>query len=323
MLMSQRKRNGCAIAADPKEVPLHILCDQVVGAVTSYGDLAEKIENAAYEAWSRGKVESTVNELRRVAEFFEQMENKSEENTRDLADIYFLIGQLYQYAEQYRESIEWFSKSIFVEDGNSMPYHAMAESYLKDGDVAHATKSYEQEIAIDEGNFFTYLRLVDLYNKAGKPAVAEECLKRLLTRDPENILGLHRLIRHYEKHNPSVDMTLLKKRLLGINREFNATEAIVRARYLCLEKRFTDALEFLDRWQQGNHQATVVLAARAYLFGKARRFRNRRESVKAFVNSCNGRRVIVEARLREFGEAFGESAERGIAGEVEKLMVVA
>jgi tetratricopeptide (TPR) repeat protein len=319
--MATRQRKYSCDAPDTKDASLRFLCDQIVAAVASYSDLAEQIENTAYTTWMQGDFEGAVNELRRITIFFERLEIKNEENTHDLADLYFLIGQLYQYAARYPESIEWFSKSIFVEDGNSLPYHAMAESYLKTGDVLHATRSFEQELTIDGGNLFTYLRLVDLYNKAGKPEVAEESLKRLLGRDPENILGLHRLIRHYEKNNPSIDIALLHKRVLGINRELNATEAVIRSCYLCREKRYADALAFIAKWEQHNHPAPLLHTAQAYIFGKLKRFGNRKKALSAFVIACHGRKEVIDVQTHEFGEVFGDAAERQLRAELEKIGV--
>ena len=134
-----------------KKAGLHFLVNCVITGRQAYSDLSEYIETRSYEEWKRGKFERAIGELQEIVTFLENIENKNEENALDLAEVYLLIGQLYQYAEWYPESIEWLSKSVLANDGNSLPYNCMAVSYLKTGNYHNAIRCFEQEIAIDEG----------------------------------------------------------------------------------------------------------------------------------------------------------------------------
>jgi tetratricopeptide (TPR) repeat protein len=291
-----------------RKATLHFLCNQVVTGVMAYGDLAEYIENKAYEEWKRGKFEDAVLELMHMAGFLESIELKNEENTQDLAEVYLLIGQLYQYAEWYPESIEWLSKSVFANDGNSLPYHCMALSYTKTGNFHNAIRCFEQELAIDEGNYFTYLKLAELYNKERRLEKTEDCLKRLLNRDPENVQGLHRLIRHYEQYNPSIDPGLLRKRLLGIDKKNDMTSAVIRSYHLAAGKKPAEALGFLAAWQlnrKGN-VSPVFHLVKALFLDELGNEGEMKSEITAFVGACHSRREVMRNYVEEFVDLFGE-----------------
>jgi tetratricopeptide (TPR) repeat protein len=302
---------------DSDQASLEFLCDQVVVCSCAYSDVAEVIENKAYDEWKCGKVAQAVGHLLRVARFFEQLENKNEENTGDLAGVYFLIGQLYQYAELYAESVEWLSKSIFVDDGNALPYHCMGISYCKTGNVHDAVRCFEQELEIDGGNYSTYLQLADLYDRAGKSEKAEQCLKSLLVRDTENIQGLHYLIRHYERQDHSITTDLLRIRLLGVAKQFTETEEIIRACYLCRGNRSADALASLTAFARNNRTTPVFYLAKAYVFGRLKRFRDRKKTLAVFAAASHSRPTVMAEHFGAFERIIGETAVRKLKNQLE------
>jgi|WetSurMetagenome_2_1015567.scaffolds.fasta_scaffold92816_3 tetratricopeptide (TPR) repeat protein len=293
---------------DLKKARLHFLVNCVITGKQAYSDCAEYIELRSYEEWKRGKFEKAIDELRKIAAFFEKLENKNEENAFDLAEVYLLIGQLYQYAEWYPESIEWLSKSVLANDGNSLPYNCMAVSYLKTGNIHNAIRCFEQELAIDEGNYSTYLKLSELYGREGKLEKSEECLKKLLDRDPENIQGLHQLIRHYEKYNPAIDVGLLRKRLLGIAAKHTWTTAAIRAYHLDAEKRFAEALDFLWAWQIENNgrSSPVIHLVKTVLYDELNRDGELKTELVAFIDECHLRQQVMHEYIEEFVLLFGE-----------------
>jgi tetratricopeptide (TPR) repeat protein len=152
-----------------ERLTLSQLCDRVTSMAVPFEDVAEFLENSTYELCVDGKCKSAIQQLSRVTSFFETMENKNEENCRDLADTYILIGEVNQYVGAFKESIEWFKKAAVVFDRYAMPFHNLATSYLELGDTKNAVKSLEQEIALEPGNYFSCLRLADLYEQPGKP----------------------------------------------------------------------------------------------------------------------------------------------------------
>jgi tetratricopeptide (TPR) repeat protein len=291
-----------------KKAGLHFLVNCVVNGKQAYSDLAEYIELRSYEEWKRGKFEKAIDELQKIAMYLEKIENKNEENALDLAEVYLLIGQLYQYAEWYPESIEWLSKSVLANDGNSLPYNCMAVSYLKTGNFHNAIRCFEQEIAIDEGNYSTYLKLSELYGREGKLEKSEECLKKLLNRDPENMQGLHQLIRHYEKHNPAIDVGLLRKRLLGITTKYSWTSAVIRAYHLDAEKHTAEAIDFLSAWQIENngHSSPVVHLVKTVLYDELNRDHELKTELVRFIDECHSRQLVMREYIEEFVSLFGE-----------------
>ena len=77
------------------------LCDLVTSYAYPYEDMAELIEDKSYEECLAGNGQEVIEELQKVCTFFEEMENKNEENTRDLADVYLLIGEFCQVMERF------------------------------------------------------------------------------------------------------------------------------------------------------------------------------------------------------------------------------
>jgi tetratricopeptide (TPR) repeat protein len=89
-----------------------------------YEDLAELIEDKGFEECNNGNSDKVLNELTKLSRFFEEMEDKNEENVRDMADIYLLAGEFCQCIEKFEESIPWFKKAIIVDDAYDVPYHS-------------------------------------------------------------------------------------------------------------------------------------------------------------------------------------------------------
>lgn len=292
----------------PELAPLQHLCDSILNCTMDYSEIAVFIENKAYEEWKKGQATFVVEQLKRIVLFLERPHNKSDQMKRDLAEIYFLIGQICQYSGLYAESIEWFSKSVFIDDGKSLSYHSIAESFVKIGNIHQAARSFERELALDEGNYFTYLELAAVYDRDNNPEKAEECLRKLLTRDPENIQGIHQLIRHYERNNPIIDVKLLTKRLLSIKKKLSWMEAIIRAWYLFRENRNEDAVDFLDSWENDNHASPVVYCAKAFFFTGLRNADGRKTAIARFKDMCKGRPDVIAGYVEEFKKVFGDAA---------------
>ncbi|MBN1575118.1 MAG: tetratricopeptide repeat protein [Chitinispirillaceae bacterium] len=288
------------------------LCDLVAGSKQPYEDVAEQIEDRAYELCEAGNLDKVVQRLGRVAHFFEHLVNKNEEQCRDLADVYLLIGQIYQYAGGFAESISWFTRSAVVDDRYPAPFHSMADSYSQLHESDNAIKSLEQEIVLAPGNYYSYLLLADLYESDGRNSDVETCLQRLLERDPENIQGLHRIIRHYEFTAPSIDTTLMKRRLLGVSKQFNRTEAVIRCYYLCREGKYIEVIDFLEKRRREADGGMVASLIKAYVYGEMHQFSRRRQVLTEFKLQHHAHREAIEAKLREFGAVFGEKASTSL-----------
>ncbi|HEX3020617.1 MAG TPA: hypothetical protein VHP36_09950 [Chitinispirillaceae bacterium] len=283
------------------------LCKMVTSCAYSYEDLAEKIEDKAYEECEQGKAQNALKKLIKITVFFEKLKFKNEEIARDLADVYLLIGQIHQYSGNLEESISWFSKAIVVDDRYSVPYHSCAVSNLKLGRNADAIRCLEQEIFLSPGNYYSYILLSDIYKDQQMQNMVENTLKRLLERDPNNIQGLHRLIRYYEQSDPTVEVQLLRRRLLGSKSQFNHVEMMIRCYHLCREKRYKDVLEFIDSWSA---EVTIIYLIRAHVFAEMRQFTRKRLELAEFIKRNHGKEEIMMAKLQEFGLIFGKNAEK-------------
>ncbi len=286
------------------------LCDKVVTFSVPYEDVAESIEDKAYYECEHGDLDSAVSQLEKLVVFFENLQNKNEENSRDLAQVYLLIGQMYQYAQHFGDSISWFQKSIIVDDQYPVAYHSLAISYQHTGDVEKSIKSYEQEISVAPGNYYTYLILADLYEKNDQPCALESVLKRLLARDSDNIQGLHRLIHFYEKNSPTGDVELLRRKLLHRTLNLNRIEAITRAYHLCRMGAFHEALDYLDSWSRSAPDVTIIHLANAHIYGELHQYSRKRFELSLFKRKNHGREEVISIKLSEFASVFGVEASQ-------------
>ncbi|MFP4164153.1 MAG: tetratricopeptide repeat protein [Chitinispirillaceae bacterium] len=284
------------------------LCDKVLTCESSYEDVAEQIEDKALFGCEHGETESAVDQLEKLAVFFENFLEKNEEISCDLAQIYSLIGQMYQYGQRFEESIQWFRKSIVVDDQNPVTYHSLAVSYQNMRDVQNAVRCLEQEINVAPGNYYTYLLLADLYEKIHQQSDLESVLKRLLDRDTNNIQGLHRLIRFYEKNAPHADVELLRRKLLLRTMNLNRIEAVIRAYHLCRTGQFREALEFLDNWTRMAPDVTIIHLANAHIYGKLHQYSRKRYELSLFKHKNHGRADVISIKLDEFASVFGHPA---------------
>lgn len=293
------------------------LCGLVAGAERPYEDVAEQIEDRAYELCENGSIDLVLQKLKRLTSFFEGLDDKNDEHCRDLADVYLLTGQIYQYAGLFTESIPWFSRSAVVDDRYPAPFHSLAESYSQLREYDNAIKSLEQEIMLAPGNYYSYLLLADLYEREDRTGEVEKSLKRLLERDPENIQGLHRLIRHYEETDDTIDTTLLIRRLMKISKRFNRMEAVIRSFYLCRVEKYIEAIEFLDNWKNGANVVTITHLVKAHVYSETRQYSRRRQILNDFKVQNHAREDVMRSKLHEFGTVFGDTA----AERIEKLLL--
>lgn len=293
------------------------LCQLVTQEGRSYEDLSGQIEDAAYALCEASSIDKAVSELTGISFYLESITEKNDEQCRDLADVYLLIGQIYQYSGQYIESIQWFNRAAIVDDRYHAPYHSMAASYLHTGQIDKSIKCLEQELILAPGNYYSYLMLADLYEKEHRNDDVEKCLKSLLERDKENIQALHSLIRHYEKNDPSIDTMLLVRRLMGIHKSFSRIEMVIRSYYLCRDARYEDALNFISSWNKPGDLVTISDLVRAHIYHELHQFKRRRETLHMFRERNHGRIDVIESKLREFEALFGAIP----AGNLRKLLL--
>jgi tetratricopeptide (TPR) repeat protein len=301
-----------------EECPLSELCSMISRYEVPFEDVADFVENKTYAFCTNGHYDLAVLELTKLAHFFEQMPEKNDENCRDLADVYILIGEICQYVNKFRESIEWFNKAAIVADRYAVPYHSLATAFIELGDNTNAVRSLEQEISLEPGNYFSALRLADLYEQQGYNEKAELCLEKILERNPENIKALHKLITHYEEKHPEADVKLLRRRLLAITKEFNEMEIVIRTFHLCKESRFADALKFLAGEFKKSPAMSMLHLLKAHVLGETRQFALKRRELIEFKKNCFGKMKFIENKLEEFKHVFGEPA----VGRLEKILMI-
>ncbi len=291
---------------------LNSLCDAVLSLRTPYDDIAEQIEDAAYFEYEQNGPDHAIELLCGLANFFEGLRNKNEEVSRDLAQVYLLIGQIYLYAGKFEDSITWINNSIVVDDMYPVAYHSLALAFRSIGDESMSIKSLEQEIRVAPGNYYSYLLLADLYEKSGDFARFEDVLRRLLERAPNNIQGLHRLIRHCERGVGGVDVELLRRRLLENDSDLSRIEAVIRAYHLSRVGREHEAIAFLEAWGDDAPDVSINHLANAHIYGEMRLYSKRRRELSLFRIKNLAREDVMDIKIAEFASVFGEEAAEKI-----------
>ena len=312
--MARKKKTGI----NPETCSLPELSALVSDYIIPFEDVAESIENKTYAACINGDFSEALSELTRLATFFEKMPDKNEENCRDLADIYILIGEMHQYVNKFQESLVWFQKAAVVFDRSAIPYHDLATSYIELKDADNAIRSLEQETLLEPGNYFSIFLLIDLYEQEGQFDHVEERLKEILERNPDNIKALHKLIMFYEEKHPDVDVKLMRRRLLAVDRDFNEIETAIRAYHLCRESRFSDAMNFLTEMISQSPTVTMFHLLKAYIFGEMLQFSKKKAELVEFKKNCYGKMKFMENKLEEFEHIFGKKA----AAHLEKTLMI-
>lgn len=293
---------------DPTRCSLKKLCELVSNYSYPYEDLVELIEDKGYEECMEGNDKEVIRELTRLSTFFENIKNKNEENTRDLADVYLLTGEFCQCSDRVKDSISWFKKAIVVDDSYDVPYHSLATAFISLGETEKAIKSLEQEINVAPGNYFTYLLLADLYKKLGKNDEVEEVLRSLLSRDSDNIHALHKLICFYEERNPELDMELLRHRLINADKELIKLDLVIWTYHMCREGRYEEAIAFLNKREGEAPGISITHILKAYIYGCMRQYVNKRNELERFKKLNRGREEFMRSKVEEFCKIFGENA---------------
>lgn len=301
----RKKKAAKKRTASPEEQTLAQLCELVASYESPFEDVADLIENRAFAQCQNGGADGVVEQLRELAAFFEEMENKNEENSRDQADIYVLIGEILQYHDDFAESIEWFRKAIAVNDRYSVPFHSLAISYRRLGDSKSAARCLEQELLLAPGNYFSYLLLADLYEEQGETQKTEEILKTLLERDPNNLQALHKIITHYERTDANLDVEFLRRRIAAIRKPFTKMEMMIWVYHICAERRYSDALRFLTKREKDSPEITIIHLLKAYVYGEMREFTKKKAELTAFQQKNSARQRFMLNKLEEFEHIFG------------------
>lgn len=292
--------------SDFERYSFHKLISLVISMEYAYEDLAEIIEDKGYEECVEGKSNAVIEELKRLSQFFETMHSKNEENVRDLADVYLLIGEFYQCSRQYFESIGWYKKAIIVDDTYDIPYHSLSQSYLHMGKTEEAIKCLEQEIIVAPGNYYSYLALTELYEKRKNFDKFELILKNLLIRDPNNIRALHRLITFYQKTNPNLDIRFLRRKLIRADQLSINHDLMIWTYHMCQEKKYDESIRYLNSLEQDTSGISITHLLKAYIYGLKRQYVKKRRELKEFVILNHGREEWIRTKLDEFSQVFGE-----------------
>lgn len=287
---------------------LEQLCERVKAMDCAYDDVAELIEDRTYAECEKEEFAHAAGCISGLAVFFESLENKNEEVCRDLSDVCVLCGEIALQARQLEKSREWLEKAVVVDDSYDVACHALACVCLRQGDVQSALRAWEQEIRMAPGNYYTYLLLADQYEKLRMHGRFVEVLEQLLSRDTHNIRALHRLIRHHETHNPRLDASLLRRRIINADHGLVKNELVIWTYHMCMERRHEDALHFLISHGQSATGISIVRLLKAHIFGALRRFSDRKRELLLFKKLCHGNTETIQNKLDEFALIFGAKA---------------
>ncbi|MBD3419926.1 MAG: tetratricopeptide repeat protein [Chitinivibrionales bacterium] len=303
----------------PEECSLQQLCRGVMEMHFVFEEVKDFIEKQAYAECKAGKLDASITALEDVAAFFEAIENKNEEVTQDLAEVYLLIGELCQSFDRIAQSIQWFRKAIIVDDRYPLPYEELASSYFKLGQIDKAIRSLEQEIRLAPGNYFAYLEAAELYDQAGRVDKAEECITRLLDRDPDNITALHRLICLHLKHNRSVNVSFLRRRIANIHKPMQRGELLIWSYHMFKLGKIEGIMKVADALNDISLRQ-IGYAVKSYIHLAMNERPKFIPAAQALLDTCTGRRQnYLDSLIMEFGAVFGNDARLHLAYELKNL----
>ncbi len=301
--------------ATRKSRPLHErtlnqLCNLIIEHKYPFEDLAEFIEDRAYEVCesSGNDCREVVRQLRKVVAYFSRPGAGSDKRAQTLTDLYVLMGEMYLYHDRPKESLTWFRKAIHARENYAAPYHSLALAQAQLGDLAGAARSLEEELIRAPGNLYSYLILADTYERMGDSERFEETLHRVLARDPDNLQALHRSIRHYEREQPEADVEFLRRRLLSVDRDMNRTELTIWTYHMCREGKFLEALEALQHLGERAEDSPTVHLLKAAVYGEMRQYTRKKRELALFKRINHGSVPAMRGELRQFEQVFGRSA---------------
>jgi tetratricopeptide (TPR) repeat protein len=309
------KKQACKKQPRLETRTLAELCNFVVTCAYPFEDLKERIAERAFELCQKNP-SSVFKQLTSLVAFFESLEQKNEENLRDLADACILIGEIYQALERHADGIAWLEKAVLIDDQYPELYIDLARSYTALGIEDKAIRSLEQEIRLAPGNYFPYLRLAELYAKENRFSDMESCLQKLLKRDPDNIQALHMLIEHYQREDPSADIHFLRSRLLSVTGRLNHRELLLWAFHLCQEGRYGTAVRKLCALQTGPDSDPALHLVCAHLYGLMKKQDEKAQELRNFESRTRAAGARQKSKLDEFRALFGNHATQELAKDM-------
>lgn len=303
-------RTGNREATEPATCTLGQLCNRVVTCSLSYEDAREAIAERLFEAIQGAGAHDALEQVGHVVSFLEGLENKNEECARNLADVYGLMGEACQWAENDSQSVAWFEKAIVLNDRSPLLFQSMADALARLGRGEAAERAYRQAIRLAPGDYSTYLKLAGVYEKLENPEAMEECLERLLERDPGNMQALHMLIIHHHRRDSQVDVEFLRRRLLSTGRALHKKDLLIWAYHMCEEGRVEEVPTSFNNGTSRCVDDVLDGLVRAYAYGKLRRYAQRKRILQRVADMAPNSPASLEAKLKEFTAVFGEEAAK-------------
>ncbi len=283
-----------------KSYSLTRLVSLIITGNYTYQGVRDIIEEKVYLPETNQDPGTITSQMSRLAD---ELDSKSELDHQVRYDVFLITGESYQIAGDYQGSVKWLEKAVQEADNPEGARHSLGVSYMKLREFREAAESFEKEIGIAPGNYYTYFLAADMWMEAGLQDRAADITGRLLERDPNNIRALHWLVKYYE--DKSTDTSMLKKRILDINREFISRDYIIWVYYMKDAGRVDEALEFLRVRFEENPEISIIKLLMIYLFICKGNYSGMKNSLDDFKRLNHGREKSVRFKLEEFGSVFG------------------
>ncbi|MCP5511628.1 MAG: tetratricopeptide repeat protein [Leptospiraceae bacterium] len=145
----------------------------------------------------------------------------------DMAAVYHSLGLSYFVMEKYRESVDYFTRAIELDDKNPSYYYFRANAYEKIGYMEDTIVDLKKIMELDPGNSLSYNYLGYLY--AEKNIELEESLKlirKALDLEPDNAAyqdSLGWVYYRFEKYEEALHHLQLARQLMEEKKEEDPT----------------------------------------------------------------------------------------------------
>lgn len=129
----------------------------------------------------------------------------------------YLLGITQFELGEYKKSLIHLNNAYLKNPNKGAINYALADAYLKTGDLVNAEYYGKQAVNLDPNNKWYHLKLAKIYQKSGDTENEIEELRFVLKKDPKNVQILYELANALTQENKLLQSNQMYNRILSIN----------------------------------------------------------------------------------------------------------
>lgn len=216
--------------------------DAVKDAMVHFED-AYKLDPTNYEAMAEWlKLKAMSNEKNFALKFVNVLMETQPNNP----ELYWVQGEVYSAANEYRRAIASFHKSLDLDNRLSRVRMSLGAALEAVGEIEKAIPEYRLASQLDRRNADGYYKAADLLVQAREYNAGEEILKTLIARTP-NYPGAHRLLSKIFRVRRDKDKAVAEMVREVANNPENMKSVVELAELYMEYEQFDDAIKQLAK----------------------------------------------------------------------------